>query len=115
MQQMTTSKLPVRPGAAQRVSLNLLNTILDHGRVADLSSVVTPARPTGQIVRYILVQCTDQNVRYTIADGSLPEAALGFRLTAGNDPILIPVEGPDVVPRFIEQSAGAVLEYQWCE
>jgi hypothetical protein len=112
---MTTSKLPVRPGPAQRVALNPLNTILDHGREADLSSVVTPARPTSQIVRYLLVQCTDQNIRYTIAAGSSPETALGFRMTAGNDPILIPVEGPDVVPRFIEETAGAVLEYVWCE
>lgn len=112
---MTSSKLPVRPGPAQRVALNPLNTILDHGREADLSSVVTPTRPPSQIVRYILVQCTDQNVRYTIASGSTPEAALGFRLTAGNDPILIPVEGPDVTPKFIEETAGARLEYQWCE
>ncbi len=112
---MSSSKLPVKAGPAQRVALNALNTILDHGRETDLSSVVTPIRPTSQVVRYLLVQCTDQNVRYTIANGSSPEAALGFRLTAGNDPILIPVEGPDVIPRFIEETAGAALEYQWCE
>jgi hypothetical protein len=111
---MTTSKLPVKGGPAQRVALNALNTILDHGREPDLSSVVTPVRPDG-VVRYILVQCTGENVRYTIAAGSSPAAALGFRLTAGNDPILIPVEGPDVIPRFIEETAGAALEFQWCE
>lgn len=112
---MSTSKLPVKAGPAQRVALNPINPIGEHQQIADLSAVQTPTRPTSQVVRFLLVACTGQNVRYTLANGSTPAAARGFPITAGNDPILIPVEGPDVTPRFIEETAGATLEYQWCE
>ena len=65
-------------------------------------------------VRYLLVQCHTENARYTLTENSGPTATTGFVLTAGNDPIMIPM-GPDIVPKFLSETAGSILEYQWLE
>lgn len=61
-------------------------------------------------VNAVLVQAITQNIRYTL--GGNPSATSGFRLTAGNDPIAIPVvEGMTL--RFVREAAGAQLEMQF--
>jgi hypothetical protein len=79
-----------------------------HTENASLSSAVTLTKPEG--AHAIIMQCFDQNVRYRL-DGTNPDADTGFRLTAGNDPVVIPVPGDDV--RVIEETATATLQYQW--
>lgn len=60
-------------------------------------------------VNALLVQAIDQNIRYVLV--GTPSATSGFRLTAGNDPIVIPViEGMTV--QFIAEAAGASLQMQ---
>lgn len=69
----------------------------------------TLAAPAG--ARSILLQALTQNVRYTL-DGSAPGANNGFRLTAGNDPVVLPIGATETL-KVISETAGAVLEYQW--
>jgi len=83
-----------------------------HTEVTDLSSIRTVNTPKG--VSYILVQALTQNIRYTL-DGTNPTTSSGFRLTAGNDPLLIPLIATRSVLKFIEETSGAVLEYQYGE
>ena len=59
----------------------------------------------------IIVQAFDQNIRYTL-DGADPTPTFGFRLTATNDPIMIPL-GPNTTLKFIEETASATLSYVW--
>lgn len=58
----------------------------------------------------VLIQAITQNIRYTL-DGTNPTAASGFRLTAGNDPILLPATG--VTLKFISETAGAILQIEY--
>lgn len=61
----------------------------------------------------ILVQATDQNIRYTLT-GNNPSVVSGFRLTAGNDPLLIGLTDNTIL-RFVAEAAGARLEYMWVQ
>lgn len=74
-------------------------------------SVFSPALPAGG-ARYLMVQALAQNIRYTLSLGQAPTAAIGYRLTSGNDPIVIEMGG-GVTPQFFRESSGAILEYQW--
>lgn len=58
----------------------------------------------------VLVQAITQNIRYTL-DGTNPTAASGYRLTAGNDPLLIPATG--VTLKFISETVGAILQIEY--
>lgn len=58
----------------------------------------------------IMMQVQAQNVRYRL-DGVNPTATLGFQLKAGDPPVVVPVTGADI--RFIQEVAGAILDYQW--
>lgn len=89
------------------------NPIGAHGTDATISSATTLAPPSGlaKNVAKLLIQAIDQNIRYTL-DGTDPEAAVGFRLTAGNDPIIITVTDGMTV-KIIEESATATASYQW--
>lgn len=70
--------------------------------------VETISIPKG--VNAILVQAINQNIRYVLVGAPSPTS--GFRLTAGNDPIAIPVvEGMTV--QFVPEIAGASLEMQF--
>jgi hypothetical protein len=64
-------------------------------------------------VNAVLVQVTDQNARYTITKASTPTPTSGFRLTAGNDPIAIPVDPEHTDLVFQAETAGAILEMQF--
>lgn len=99
-------------GPEARVSLAPFNPVGSHANRNDLAAAQTIARPVvASAPTQLLVQAIDQNIRYTL-DGALPTATFGFRLTAGNDPIAIPV-GPKSTLRFVEETATAVLEYVW--
>ena len=64
-------------------------------------------------VNALLVQAIGQNIRYTLTDQADPTQTSGFRLTAGNDPIAIPVINLTGM-RFActAEAAGAILEMQ---
>ena len=79
-----------------------------HTSNASLSSAVTLTVPDG--ASGVLVQAITQNIRYTL-DGTVPTASLGFRLTAGDAPIMIPIEGATL--KFIQETATATLQYQF--
>ena len=70
--------------------------------------------PTMEGVHEVLVQALDQNIRYTLGNAA-PSATSGFRLTAGNDPIAIPLVAGRTRLRLVEEAAGATLEWQYGE
>jgi hypothetical protein len=86
------------------------HTVLyDHqSSVMAVGTVVPISIPKG--VNALLVQAIGQNIRYVLV--GTPSPTSGFRLTAGNDPIAIPVvEGMTV--QFVPEAAGASLEMQF--
>lgn len=72
-----------------------------------LSGVYSPTIPDD--ATKCLVQAITQNVRFTL-DGTNPTSSAGFRITAGDPPMVMPVT--DNV-KFIEETSGAVLQLQW--
>lgn len=58
----------------------------------------------------LLIQALDQNVRITL-DGTTPTASKGFRLKAGDAPVMIWIAQATV--KVIEEAASADLQYQW--
>jgi hypothetical protein len=104
-------------GPDMRVDLAPFNPIGTHQQDASLATVQTISPPgfgsTASQVDRIIVQAFDQNIRYTL-DGSDPTTTFGFRLTATNDPILIPI-GPNTILKFVEEGATAILSYVWGE
>jgi hypothetical protein len=98
-------------GPDRRVALAPFNPVGSHANRNDLATAQGIARPAAGAPTQLIVQAIDENIRYTL-DGALPTATFGFRLTAGNDPIAIPV-GPNTRLTFVEESATAVLQYIW--
>ena len=89
----------------------------DHTAVAPhtstaLSAVVAATINIPNTANYALVQALTQNIRFTLA-GGLPTTTSGFRLTAGNDPIAIPIPNDRTTLSFIAETAGAILEMQF--
>lgn len=78
-------------------------------RSNNVDALFTVNIPTG--CEEVLVQAIDQNIRYTL-NGTTPTASSGFVLTAGNDPISIPVTKYTVL-KFISETAGAILEHEF--
>lgn len=74
------------------------------------AGVFTPVVENG--ANYILVQAITENIRYTIDEGTPPTASIGFLLVVGDLPLAVPVGGTRIV-RFIRETAGAVLQYQF--
>jgi hypothetical protein len=72
-------------------------------------STATTLTPPGDVSK-ILIQCTDADCRYTI-DGSTPTATTGFQLKADDPPLVLSVH--NVTLKMIEESATAVVQYQW--
>ena len=82
-----------------------------HNSGLDISSavVISPSDTYNPSkAPFLLVQTVTQNVRYTL-DGTTPTTTSGHTLTAGNDPILIPVSGNTFT--VIEEAATAVFEF----
>lgn len=100
-------------GPDTRVELAPFNPIGTHQQEDGLDVIVTLVVPNTPITpTKVLVQVLNQlNLRFTL-DGSAPTPTFGFRLTAGRDPIMLTL-GPDTVIQFIEEGAGAILEYVW--
>lgn len=93
----------------QRISESLFDVVGSHSDSADISGVVTLAKPAG--ATKLMLQTLTQNVRLTL-DGSDPSANRGFLLTAGNDPVIINI-GPNVTVKVIQTAATADFQYQW--
>lgn len=81
-----------------------------HGNQTDLSAVFTPTIPDG--ATQICVQAITANVRYTL-DGQDPTASFGFQITASDVERIIPVKKGRTVLKFIQEAAGAKLQYQF--
>jgi hypothetical protein len=79
-----------------------------HSSGVDISSKVTLTKPAGATA--IILQTITQNARYTL-DGTDPTTTVGFRLTAGNEPLVVPVPGSAI--EIIQEAATASLQYQW--
>lgn len=86
------------------------HTVLyDHQSSVMAAGVIIPIN-IQKGVNALLVQAINQNIRYVLV--GTPSPTSGFRLTAGNDPIAIPVvEGMTV--QFVPEIAGAILEMQF--
>lgn len=66
-----------------------------HKNAVDISSavVLSPSETHNPShAETVLVQAVLQDVYYTL-DGTTPTSTLGYRITAGNDPYVIPVKG----------------------
>lgn len=61
----------------------------------------------------ILMQALTQNIRYTL-DGTTPTASTGFQLKAGDPPRLV-VLSNRITLKFIRETSGAILEYEYGE
>ena len=79
-----------------------------HADGTDISSAATLTPADG--ATKLLIQALDQNVRLTL-DGTTPTASKGFKLVAGNAPVMIWTAGATV--KVIEEAATADIEYQW--
>ena len=64
-------------------------------------------------INAMLVQAITQNIRYTLSPGANPSADSGFRLTAGNDPLAIPIDPNTSQLIFTAEADGARLEFQF--
>lgn len=76
------------------------------GTMDTAQTVTIPAGATK-----LLIQAFTQNARVTL-DGTTPTASKGFRITAWNDPIEIPI-GTGTSIKIISETAGAAVEYQF--
>lgn len=59
----------------------------------------------------ILIQALTQNVRFTL-DGTTPTASKGFQLKAGDAPLMIILQR-QMTLKFVAETAGAILEYEY--
>lgn len=75
-------------------------------------SVFSPVAPLAGQGKFLMVQALTQNIRFTLSNGQVPSATMGFQLVAGDFPVLIPM-GSDFTPQFFRETSGAILEYQW--
>jgi hypothetical protein len=78
-----------------------------------LSTLVVNKLNIPKGVNSVLAQAITQNIRYTLSPNSNPSTVSGFRLTAGNDPIAIPIADGYTVLRVIAETDGAILEFQY--
>lgn len=76
-----------------------------------LSGVTTLTNDSDEGARGVLVQALAQNIRYTLSN-TTPTSSLGFQLKAGDAPARIELD-PGMSVRFIQETSGAVLQYQW--
>ena len=79
-----------------------------HADGTDISSATTLAPGSG--ATKLLIQALGQNVRLTL-DGTTPTTSKGFKLVAGDPPVMIWTAGATV--KIIEETATADIQYQW--
>ncbi len=80
-----------------------------HTSNNSLGTVVTLTPPAG--ADQIYMQAITQNIRYTL-DGTAATTTLGFQLKAGDPPRLISLGATQTI-KVIEETATAVLQFQW--
>lgn len=107
------AKIKVRGGTADKASLVPLSPVDNHASITLGVAKFSPPLPVG-VIRFILVQAITQNIRYTLDGVTDPTATVGFQLVASDPPVLIPM-GPGLLPQFIREAAGSILQYQWVE
>ena len=76
-----------------------------------LFGVTTLTNNSDEFRRGVPVQALTQNIRYTLSN-TTPTSSLGFQLKAGDPPVRIDLDAGMSI-RFIEETSGAVLQYQW--
>lgn len=91
------------------ILLRAFDPVGSHAQDATISAAAVLSPEVGS--NKLLIQAFTNNVRYTL-DGTTPTASLGFVLTAGDDPIVIPV-GPATIVTVIEETASASIDFQW--
>ena len=91
------------------ILLRAFNPVFTHSQNSSLSSAVTLVPETGS--NKLLIQAFTNNVRYTL-DGTTPTASLGFVLTAGDAPLVIPI-GSATIVKVIEETASASIDFQF--
>lgn len=95
---------------AQQRSINIpAQPLGSHTQNASLSSAVTLAAPAG--ATQIMIQAFDQHVRITL-DGTAPTTTKGFRIAAGDPPVILFIT-PESTVKLIEEAATATAEIQW--
>ena len=107
---MSGTRLLYQRGNTVPVQADAMIPVGAHGNNTSLAAVATLTAPTG--ATELLVQALVQNVRYTLDAATAPTATVGFQLKAGDSPISIPV-APGASIRFVQEAAGAVLQFQW--
>jgi hypothetical protein len=80
-----------------------------HHSYALPGTVVTLSLP--KTASGILMQALTQNARYTL-DGSDPTASKGFQLKAGDAPLYVQFT-KGMALKFIAETAGSILEYEY--
>lgn len=80
-----------------------------HASNSSLSSAVTLTCPSG--ATGLMLQALTQNIRYTI-DSTTPTASIGFQWPTGDVGRIIPMS-PGQIINIIQETSGAVIQYQW--
>ncbi len=91
------------------ILLKAFDPVSSHLQDGTISAATTLVPPPG--ANKVLVQAVGANVRYTL-DGVDPTATFGFVLADGDAPLVIPF-GPTTTLKVIEESATAVIDFQF--
>lgn len=98
--------------ALATVDLSAFAPIGAHTSNSSLGSVVNLSNGIPSGADQLLIQALTQNVRFTL-DGTDPTASLGFQLKAGDPPMIIPIGATGQIIKVIQETAGAVIQFQW--
>ena len=90
------------------LQIPMYSPVGDHQQNASLSSMQT-IRDTTRTANAVLIQALSQNIRITLSGPA--NGAIGFRITAGADAVLLPLGGSAFNAQ--EEAATATLEYQF--
>lgn len=93
------------------LSLGYSAVVGSHTQNNTMSSAVSITVP--DTAGLMMVSAITQNVRFTL-DGTTPTATKGFQIKAGEPFLLVPVE-PGSTVKVIEETATAVLDYQFLQ
>lgn len=98
------------------MAMKAVTTTGGAGQYTSLGSVRTLATVVGTIpptATHLWIECEAQNVRYTL-DGTNPAAGVGLRLIVGGTAAGIMLRrGQWNNAKFLEESAGAKLNWQF--
>lgn len=83
------------------------SSVESHHSVALGAALFTPYIPPN--AKCILIQATGDDVRFTL-DGTVPTAAIGFRLFADGFPLLFEITERTNI-KFFGEAGGSVIQY----